>query len=242
MKNYYEQLREDVRFVEGLNACINCGVCTAICPAAEFYNYDPRKIINEVQKKNNEAIEKLLKSETIWYCGECMSCRTRCPCGNAPGLIVMALRELSQKLGYFTESEKGRQQFAIKRTVGDNIFKYGYCVATYAIKPEMHPEQGPVWKFIIDHAKEIYERLGVKFDELGEGPMRKIPEDAKRELRNIFDVTGGTEFMRKIEEYSKNKAEEMGLQLDSSGTESEYFHKVYTENSNTHTTRRQENL
>ena len=37
-----ELLKKDVRFQEGLTACINCGTCTAICPAAHFYNYDPR--------------------------------------------------------------------------------------------------------------------------------------------------------------------------------------------------------
>ena len=79
MPDYYKMLMEDIRFQEGLRACMNCGVCTAICPAAEFYDYDPRKIVDLVQSENNEEIEKLLKSETIWYCGECMSCKTRCP-------------------------------------------------------------------------------------------------------------------------------------------------------------------
>ena len=49
MENYYELLMQDIRFEEGLNACMNCGVCTAICPAAEFYDYDPRKIVDTVQ-------------------------------------------------------------------------------------------------------------------------------------------------------------------------------------------------
>ena len=84
MSNYYDTLMKDVRFVEGLNACMNCGVCTAICPAAAFYDYDPRKIVIAVQTKDDDEIEKLLKSETIWYCGECLSCKTRCPRGNTP--------------------------------------------------------------------------------------------------------------------------------------------------------------
>src|SRR5512147_2947380 len=92
----YNKLLEDVRFVESLKACINCGTCTAICPAAEFYNYDPRTIATTVQTKDDSKILELLQSETIWYCGECMSCKTRCPRGNAPGLLVIALRALSQ--------------------------------------------------------------------------------------------------------------------------------------------------
>ena len=75
MGKYFDMLMEDVRMKEGLTACMNCGICTGVCPAAEFYNYDPRQIVNMVQTKDDDAIEKLLKSDTIWYCGECMSCR-----------------------------------------------------------------------------------------------------------------------------------------------------------------------
>lgn len=235
MESYLEMLKKDVRFKEGLNACMNCGVCTAICPAAEFYNYDPRKIVNIVQSGNNEDIEELLKSDTIWYCGECMSCKTRCPRGNTPGLIIMSLRSLSQRLGFFTESEKGRQQFALKRTVGENIFKYGYCVATYAVSPDLHPEQGPIWKYVLEHTHDVFERLGGKIDEYGEGPLRRIPDDAKEELKKIFEVTGGKEFLDNIEKCSQKKAKEEGLQCGEKGVDNEYFMKVFTENDGSHT-------
>jgi len=45
----YYKLSDDIRFVEGLKACINCGTCTAICPAAAFYNYQPRLIVDILQ-------------------------------------------------------------------------------------------------------------------------------------------------------------------------------------------------
>lgn len=121
MGRLYDLLMKDYRLKEGLNACINCGTCTAICPAAEFYRYDPRKIVDIVQSKDDDEIEKLLKSDTIWYCGECMSCMTRCPRKNAPGLVIMALRSLSIDLGYFVESEKGRQQFSAHQRF---VFQY----------------------------------------------------------------------------------------------------------------------
>jgi len=168
MNNLYEKLMLDFRFEEGLNACMNCGVCTAICPAAEFYNYDPRQIVDTVQLMDDREIEDLLKSDVIWYCGECMSCKTRCPRGNAPGLIIMALRSLSQELGYFVESEKGRQQLAVKRTVGQWILDYGYCLYLEGVKTDQHPEQGPVWDWIQSNYKEVYRRLGANYQ--GEGP------------------------------------------------------------------------
>ena len=230
----YERLTEDVRFVEGLKACLNCGTCTAICPAAEFYNYQPRQIAEILQSRDEERIEALLRSDTIWYCGECMSCVTRCPRGNAPGLLITALRTLSQDLGYFTDSEKGRQQLAIKRTVGEWILKYGYCLFPANIRPEAHPEQGPVWEWEIENLEKVMDRLGANYEKTGPGILRKVPDEDLEELRKIFDVTGGTERFNKIEELSRKKAEEMGLKFDST-LENEYFRHIYTVNSSKHT-------
>jgi heterodisulfide reductase subunit C len=234
MENYYDMLKQDIRFEEGLNACMNCGVCTAICPAAEFYVYDPRKIVDIVQSGDNNEIEKLLKSETIWYCGECMSCKTRCPRGNAPGLIIIALRSLSQDLGFFVESEKGRQQLALKRTVGKWILEHGYCLYLEGVGTDLHPEQGPVWDWIQDNWTDLFKRLGANYKGDGPGILRKIPEEAMDEIRKIFEVTGGDKRFETIEIFSKKKAEEMNLSLDD-GIENEYFRHIYKTNNNCHT-------
>ena len=45
-----DSLKKDIHYIESLNSCMNCGVCTAICPSAEFYNYDPRIIADTVQR------------------------------------------------------------------------------------------------------------------------------------------------------------------------------------------------
>ena len=234
MGELYYKLFADVRFREGLKACLNCGTCTAICPAAEFYDYQPRKIVDILQTKDEEQIRELLKSDTIWYCGECMSCVTRCPRGNAPGLLITALRSLSQELGYFTESEKGRQQLVIKRTIGKWILEYGYCVFPSEISPEMHPEQGPIWEWEHRNIEAVMNRLGANYKGTGPGILRKIPEDALDEIKKIFEVTGGIERFEKIEEFSKKKAEEMGLKLED-GIDNDYIRHIYTTNSGKHT-------
>ena len=234
MEKVYDLLLKDIRFEEGLNACMNCGVCTAICPAAEFYNYDPRKIVDTVQSKNDEEITKLLKSETIWYCGECMSCKTRCPRGNAPGLIIMALRSLSQDLGYFVESEKGRQQLALKRTVGQWILDHGYCLYLEGVGTSLHPEQGPVWDWIQENWVDVFNRMGANYKGDGPGILRKIPEEAMDEIREIFEVTGGMERYENIEKFSKEKAAELHMTLDE-GIDNEYFRYIYKTDNGTHT-------
>jgi heterodisulfide reductase subunit C1 len=225
----FDRLKQDIRFEEGLKACINCGTCSAICAAAEFYDYDPRQLTDTVQSKDEEAIEALLKSDTIWYCGECMSCKTRCPRGNTPGLIVMALRGLSQELGYFVESEKGRQQLALKRMVGETVLKTGYCVHTSHMNTQVFPEQGPIWDWVSANRKEVYNRLGANYDGQGPGVLRKIPQESLDEIAAIFDETGATKRFEKIENFSEDKAMELGLKFNKT-MNCEYFEYLFTGN------------
>ncbi len=229
----YQELTKDVRFAEGLKSCMNCGVCTAICPAAEFYDYDPRILIGIVQSKDEQKIEELLKSDVIWYCGECMSCKTRCPRGNTVGLIIMALRSLSQELGYFAESEKGRQQLAIKRVIGENIVYKGYCVLPENLVPEMHPEQGPVGEWIFENRVAVFERIGANYNGDGVGALRKIPQESMDEISRIFEVTGGFERFYKIEHFSKLKAEDMGF-FENGNNYSDYVNHIFTTNNGKH--------
>lgn len=230
MENLYELLAEDIRLQDGLNACMNCGVCTAICPASQFYDYDPRIICNQVQSRDEQTILSLLKSETIWYCGQCMSCKTRCPRGNTPAYIIQALRKISQQLGHFTESEKGRQQFAIKQTIGKNILELGYCVHPERVNALAHPEQGPVWEWITGHAEEVYQQMGANYNKPGAGTLRRIDRETLDELQRIFDETGATEMYNDIQKYSEEKAKEMNLDIHDDA-DNEYFYHVYSTNS-----------
>ena len=232
MGKYFDMLmEEDVRMREGLHSCMNCGVCTAVCPAAEFYRYDPRQIVNTVQTRDDDAIEALLKSDTIWYCGECMSCRPRCPRGNTPGYVIQALRTLSQKLGFFVESEKGRQQLALKRIIGENILRTGYCIVPRLVKPELHPEQGTVWQWIYDHDKEVYGQFSPVYMRHGAGALRRLDEESLAEINRIFEVSGGSAMFETIEKHSDRKAREMGYE---EGADQQYMMDVFTNNSNEH--------
>lgn len=227
MGKLYDLLLEDIRFVEGLNACMNCGMCTGVCPAAEFYDYDPRRIVDEVQKKDEAVIEALLKSETIWYCGQCMSCKTRCPRGNTPGFVIQALRKLSVKLGYFTCSEKGRQQFAIKRTVGQSILERGYCVYPDIVTPGCTPSKAPTGRVSTTTPRSLWPSWIFRTRKSGAGPLRKIDQKNLDELKRIFDVTGGTEMYDCIEKYSAEKAKEMGVDIENG----DYLNMVFKTNS-----------
>ena len=226
-QNYslFAKLKDDIRFIEGLNACISCGTCTAICPAAAVSDYDPRMIVETVQRQQESEIEQLLKSDTIWYCGECLSCKTRCPRDNTPGYIVQALRALSIETGFFIESKEGQKQLAVKRTVGDHILKYGYCVYIDEVDTEMYPEQGPVWDWIKKNKVSVLERLGTSYKKNQSGALRQTSEESLTDLKRIFDETGGTKRFEKIEEISAVKASELGI--DFKGEKDDYFNYLY---------------
>jgi len=198
MGNLSRLLGEDVRFHEALTSCMNCGMCTAVCPAAEFYDYDPRKVCDMVQRGNDESIENLLKSDVIWYCGQCMSCKTRCPRGNVPAEVISVLRKVSQEMGYFRESEKGRQQVELMKRIGGNILEIGYCVHPDRMPYETHPEQGPIWEWYLKYISRVAPKVGANYHGTGPGALRKIPDDVLDEIRRIFEVTGGMELKHKV--------------------------------------------
>ena len=191
-------IKQDIRYEEALKACMNCGMCTAVCPAAEFYDYDPRRICDTVQRGDENAVEKLLRSDTIWYCGQCMSCLPRCPRGNAPGEIITILRKVSQELGYFKDSEKGRQQVELMAGIEQNILDIGYCVHPDKVDPNKHIEQGPVWRWYRENIEEISAKLGANYHGEGSGALRTIPHEDMDEVHKIFEVTGGMDLRDKV--------------------------------------------
>ena len=67
-----EELYKDYRIKEGMKACMNCGMCTAVCPAAEFYKYNPKNIVNIVARKS-ETDSYPRTGQICTRCGETRS-------------------------------------------------------------------------------------------------------------------------------------------------------------------------
>lgn len=193
-------LRQDFRFHDALISCMGCGKCSAICPAAAYYSYDPRLVCMLVERNDEQTLEELLSSDTIWQCGVCMSCKSRCPRGNTPGLLIMSLRKASILLGYFKRSELGRQQADLLNSIGKNLVETGYCVNVELVEPTYHPEQGPIWQWVHKNRKPLLEKLNTGYGKVGSGALRDLSTDDMGELDRIFEVTGGYKFMKLIED------------------------------------------
>jgi ferredoxin len=72
-----------------LNACYNCGTCTAICSLSDEENSYSRKMVRySVLGLENE----IQASTDPWMCYYCGECSTSCPREAEPGELMMSLR------------------------------------------------------------------------------------------------------------------------------------------------------
>lgn len=84
-------IRHDIELFGGgdLNACMNCGNCTAVCPLSTPEEAFPRKIMHYLSVGMKE---KLLQSTDPWLCYYCGECSESCPREAQPGETMMAAR------------------------------------------------------------------------------------------------------------------------------------------------------
>ena len=98
LEEIFQDIQGDLRYDHELNGCLNCGICTATCPAAHYYDFSPREIVQLLWTENLEGIYDAMQ-EKIWSCAQCYTCAARCPFGNSPGGLVMIMRETAIKHG-----------------------------------------------------------------------------------------------------------------------------------------------
>lgn len=72
-----------------VEACFNCGTCTATCPLASSEYPFPRHTIRLVQMGLKERLQEGLDPWLCYYCGDCAA---TCPRGAEPAEAQMALR------------------------------------------------------------------------------------------------------------------------------------------------------
>lgn len=72
-----------------LNACYNCGNCTAVCSLSTEEDSFPRNMVRYSVLGLEDNIETSLKPWLCYYCGECS---TTCPRQAFPGELMMSLR------------------------------------------------------------------------------------------------------------------------------------------------------
>lgn len=89
--------RVDPLFIENLqkfgafdiNACFNCGNCSAVCPLSCDHDSFPRKMIRYSQIG---ARDRLLACKELWLCYYCGECSDTCPRQAEPGEFMASAR------------------------------------------------------------------------------------------------------------------------------------------------------
>ncbi len=72
-----------------INACFNCGNCTAVCPLSDPNGSFPRKLIRLGQLGDKE---RMISGPEPWLCYYCGECSETCPRQAEPGEYMAAVR------------------------------------------------------------------------------------------------------------------------------------------------------
>ncbi len=80
--------------------CYHCHKCTSGCPAAFAMEYGLDHILRLIQFGQRE---RLLTSRDAWLCLGCEMCGAHCPNEVDIGEVMIALKEMSEKVGYRVE-------------------------------------------------------------------------------------------------------------------------------------------
>lgn len=97
---------------EHIKQCLQCGTCSASCPASYAMDYTPREIIASLRAGQ---LEKVLQSNTVWLCASCYACTVRCPARIRFTDVMYELKRLSALYHKHPEDRNTRvmsEQFA----------------------------------------------------------------------------------------------------------------------------------
>jgi len=233
MQEWYEKARNEpcTWWIENhlvakraLKSCIACGVCTAECPAAQYYpEYNPRAIVDTVLSKSEDRLVELLKSDVLWYCGQCGSCKPKCSRENNLMGLISSLRFLAQLKGYHLCSVRGRQQYAARHLWGGNLWNRGCSLYFRNVDAEGHPDFGPRYAKYHSEVDQQMSRLGASPDGEGRFGGRKVPPETLAELRSCVAGGGTLVLWNELEKNASEDAKKNGVSID------EYYERVRRE-------------
>ncbi len=175
---------DDLRIsnLSGYGRCLQCGTCTASCPASAIYgDFKPRELIHMIDMG---LWDRIMDSNMIWRCGQCFSCKARCPRGCSVAITVLALREEALRIG---EAPDNIVQLAAK--IKDNLYTKGETLLPSTLNLPLDAfGPGTARRCADNPARRI--RLGYGANDSRAVP---VPPDALDEIRSLLKAVGFTE-------------------------------------------------
>jgi heterodisulfide reductase subunit C len=163
----------------GFQKCIQCGRCSASCPAALIYDdYTPRDIMRRLMMGE---VESLVNGDEIWRCGQCYSCAARCPRDNSVANAILLLRH--EALSKMHPSNQIRQ---IEESLKSNLYDSGETIVPSILPLSLDTLGSRTRERYLGNPKRK-ERLGYPGDTARATP---IPDNAMAEVRFLLKRTG----------------------------------------------------
>ncbi len=119
-----DSLKQQLEKATGNNfaCCYQCGKCTAGCPAGEFMDNPPARLMRLVQFGH---VEEAMRSDSLWYCLGCMTCTSRCPQNLEIAGTIDALRELAIRTGEISSDKSKKLVWAFHTAFLSTVRKTG---------------------------------------------------------------------------------------------------------------------
>lgn len=147
-------------FHEYYHSCINCGNCTAVCPAFRFADFGPRVVVQKVMHAHNEPeLLYQMVDQYIWACFQCYACWDVCPAHNNPGGLVAIIKEAAVRHG-LQSTQKTLESYS--------RILYRLNTTGTQITPDMHSsialfrDWGPHKAELAKHLKEYRDAVPVE--------------------------------------------------------------------------------
>ena len=163
----------------GLLRCVQCGLCTSMCPASRHSEYDAREIIKRVLDND----ESILEDDIIWNCFYCYTCHSVCPVGNSVCEVNQILRQMA------IEEDVGKKQVESFMSFADSYLEEGLGIIPEEYCGQLRKDYGKHWENLQEQLQDVREDLGLD-------DMFLLPE-AKESVDKTLEAIG---FKKRVEE------------------------------------------
>ena len=171
----------------GLLRCVQCGLCTSMCPASRHSDYDARELIKRVLDDDKTIID----DDIIWNCFYCYTCYSVCPVGNSVCEVNQIIRQMA------IDEDVGKQHIKSFISFADSYMDKGLGIIPQEYLKQLSEDYGQHWDNLQEQLEEVREYLGLE-------SMYLLPE-AEKSVDKTLEAIG---FKNRVQEIKNVKDKE----------------------------------